>query len=45
MSFGVKNGPLTYEHTISKTFCEQTDLFIKVFLNDFTIYIFNSMDM
>jgi hypothetical protein len=45
MSFGVKNGPLTYEHAISKTFCKQIDLFIKVFLNDFTIYIFNSMDM
>lgn len=45
MSFGVKNGPLTYEHAINKIFCEHIDLFKKVFLNDFTIYIFDSMDM
>ncbi len=39
MPFGVKNGPLTYKHAISKTFCEQINLFMKVFLNDSTIHI------
>ncbi len=38
MSFGVKNGPPTYQHVvISKAFCEYNDLFMKIFLDDFTI--------
>jgi hypothetical protein len=43
MSFGVKNGPPTYQCVvISKTFREYNDLFMKIFLDDFTI--FNRME-
>ncbi len=43
MSFGVKNGPPTYQCVvINKTFREYNDLFMKIFLDDFTI--FNRME-
>jgi len=43
MSFGVKNGPSTYQCVvINKAFHEYNDLFMKIFLDDFTI--FNRME-
>jgi hypothetical protein len=36
--FGVKNGPPTYQKTITKTFHEYIDVFMKIFLDDFTIF-------
>jgi hypothetical protein len=42
MSFGVKNGPPTYEKIITKTFREYLDNFMKIFLDDFIVY--NDMD-
>jgi hypothetical protein len=42
MSFGMKNGPPTYQHVVNKTFHEYIDLFMKIFLDDFTI--FNNME-
>jgi hypothetical protein len=38
MSFGVKNGPPTYQRTITKAFKEYLDNFMKVFLDDFIVY-------
>jgi hypothetical protein len=38
MPFGVKNRPPTYQRTITKTFCEYIDVFMKFFLDDFTIF-------
>jgi hypothetical protein len=38
MPFGVKNGPPTFERTIGRTFKKYLDQFMKIFLNDFTIY-------
>jgi len=37
MPFGVKNGPPTYQRAITKTFREYINVFMKIFLNDFTI--------
>jgi len=38
MSFGVKNGPPTYQRAITQTFHEYIDVFMKIFLDDFTIF-------
>ncbi len=38
MSFGVKNGPPTHQKTITKTFREYFDSFMKIFLDDFIVY-------
>jgi hypothetical protein len=38
MPFGVKNGPPTFQRVISKTFREYLHQFMKIFLDDFTIY-------
>jgi len=38
MPFGVKNGPPTYQRAITKAFREYTDVFMKIFLDDFTIF-------
>jgi hypothetical protein len=38
MSFGVKNGSPTYQKTITKTFKEYLDNFMKIFLDDFIVY-------
>ncbi len=38
MSFGVKNGPPTYQRVVTKTFKEYLDNFMKIFLNDFIVY-------
>jgi len=38
MSFGVKNGPPTYEKDVIKTFKEYLDNFMKIFLDDFRVY-------
>jgi hypothetical protein len=37
MPFGVKNGPHTYQWVIIKAFCEYVDVFMEIFLVDFTI--------
>jgi hypothetical protein len=37
MPFGVKNGPPTYQRGVTKTFCEYIDVFMKIFLDDFTV--------
>jgi hypothetical protein len=37
MPFRVKNGPSIYQRVIDKTFHEYIDLFMKLFLDDFTI--------
>jgi hypothetical protein len=42
MLFGVKNGPPKYQKAITKTFKKYLDNFMKIFLDDFTIY--NDMD-
>ncbi len=42
-SFGVKNGPSTYQCAISKAFHEYIDLFMKLFLDDFIV--FSTMDL
>jgi hypothetical protein len=39
MPFGVKNGPPTFQNTINRAFRENLDQFMKIFLDDFTIYI------
>ncbi len=36
--FGVKNGPPTYQKVVTKTFRECLDNFMKIFLDDFTVY-------
>jgi hypothetical protein len=38
MPFGVKNGAPTFQKAISITFKECLDQFMKIFLDDFTIY-------
>jgi hypothetical protein len=38
MSFGMKNGPPTYKITITKTFREYLDNFMKIFMDDFMVY-------
>jgi hypothetical protein len=38
MLFGVKNGPPTYQKAMTKTFKEYLDNFMKIFLDDFTMY-------
>jgi hypothetical protein len=38
MPFGVKNGSPTYHKAIIKAFCEYIDVFMKIFLDDFTIF-------
>jgi len=38
MPFGVKNGPPTFQITVSKAFKEYLDQFMKIILDDFTIY-------
>jgi hypothetical protein len=38
MPFGVKNGPPTYERAITKAFHVCIDVFMKIFVDDFTIF-------
>ncbi len=38
MPFGVKNKPPTYQKVVTKTFREYLDNFMKIFLDDFTVY-------
>jgi hypothetical protein len=38
MHFGVKNGPPTYQRAFTKAFHEYIDVFMKIFLNDFTVF-------
>jgi hypothetical protein len=38
MSFGVENGPPTYQRAITKAFCEYIDVFMKIFLDDFIVF-------
>jgi hypothetical protein len=38
MTFGVKNGPPTYHRVVTKAFKEYLDSFMKIFLDDFTMY-------
>jgi hypothetical protein len=38
MAFGVKNGPPTYQKVVNKAFREYIDVFMSIFLNDFTIF-------
>jgi hypothetical protein len=38
MPFGVKNGPPTNQRAITEAFDEYIDVFIKIFLDDFTIF-------
>ncbi len=38
MPFGVKNKPPTYQKAITKTFRKYLDNFMKIFLDDFTVY-------
>jgi hypothetical protein len=38
MPFGVKNGPPTYQRVVTKAFREYIDVFMKIFLDDFTIF-------
>ncbi len=38
MLFGVKNGPPTYQKIITKALREYLDNFMKIFLDDFTVY-------
>jgi hypothetical protein len=41
MSFGVKNGPPTYQGAVTKAFHEYIDVLVKIFLDDFIV--FNNM--
>jgi hypothetical protein len=43
MPFGVKNGPPTYQRVVTKAFHKYIDVFMKIFLDDFTI--FNDMSI
>ncbi len=36
--FGVKNGPPTYQRVVIKVFHEYNDVFMKIFLSDFTSF-------
>ncbi len=38
MPLGIKNGPPTYQRAVTKAFWEYIDVFMKTFLNDFTIF-------
>jgi hypothetical protein len=38
MWFGVKNGPRTYQRAITQACHEYIDVFMKIFLDDFTIF-------
>ncbi len=38
MPFGVKNGLLTYHRVVTKTSHEYIDIFMKIFLDDFTVF-------
>jgi hypothetical protein len=38
MPFGVKNGPPTFQRIVSKAFRKYLDQFMKIFLDDFTVY-------
>jgi hypothetical protein len=38
MLFGVKNEPPTYQRAMTKAFREYLDSFMKIFLDDFTVY-------
>jgi hypothetical protein len=38
MPFGVKNEPPTYQRAIAKAFHEYIDVFMKIFIDDFTIF-------
>jgi len=38
MPFGVKNEPPTYQKVVTKTFQEHIDVFMKIFLGNFTIF-------
>jgi hypothetical protein len=38
MFFGMKNEPPTFQRTMIKTFLKYLDNFMKIFLNDFTLY-------
>ncbi len=38
MSFGIKNGPPTYKRVVTKAFRKCLDNFMKIFLDDFTMY-------
>ncbi len=38
MLFGVKNGPPTYQKVVTKAFKKYLDNFMKIFLDDFTLY-------
>jgi hypothetical protein len=39
MSFGLKNVPPTYQRVVSHAFCEYLDVFMKLFLDDFIVFI------
>jgi len=36
--FGVKNEPPTYQRVITKVFCEYINVFLNIFLDEFTIF-------
>ncbi len=38
MPFGVQNGPPIYQRVVTTMFCEYIDVFMKIFLHDFTIF-------
>jgi len=38
MPFRVKNGPFTYQKAITKAFREYIDVFMKIFLDDCTVF-------
>jgi hypothetical protein len=38
MPIGVKIGPLTYQRVATKAFHEYIDVFMKIFLDDFSIF-------
>jgi hypothetical protein len=38
MPFGVKNGPPTFQRVINRAFKKYLDEFMKIFLDDFTVY-------
>jgi hypothetical protein len=38
MPLSVKNGPPTFQRLVSKTFKENLDQFMKIFLDDFMVY-------
>ncbi len=37
MPFGVKNGPPTYKRVVIKVFREYIDVFMEIFLDNFTV--------